>query len=260
MRILLELESEKNFSYDMKYYHKLQGFIYSLLKDTEFSLLHDKKGYKFFSFSNIFPLPKDKRRMIINAGENKKLIIASPNELFIKILEEKLRIIRDSKKTINIGEAQFSLENLKIFSVSLGKSSVLRSMTPIVVRIPEKNYEKYGIPSEFRKKRYVYWRPQYSFEAFIKQLEENLVKKFNEFYSTNLEIENVFELFEFKKSVVSHAIISGEEQKIVGSIWDFIFTHLSEEQKKLLEFGVDCGFGERNSLGFGFMNVVKVRK
>ena len=256
MRILLELETEKNFSYDMMYYHKLQGFIYSLLKDTDFSSLHDKKGYKFFSFSNIFPLPRDKRRMIVNAGEKKKLIISSPNELFIKILEERLKTIKDSKKIINIGEAQFSLENLKSFSVSFGKNLVLRSMTPIIVRIPEKNYDKYNIPLEFRKKRYVYWRPQYSFEAFVKQLEENLLKKFNEFYSTNLEIENIFEIFEFKKSVVNHVIIDGKEQKIVGSIWDFIFTHLSKEQTKLLEFGVDCGFGERNSLGFGFMNVI----
>jgi len=176
MRILLELETEKNFSYDMMYYHKLQGFIYSLLRDTDFSSLHDKKGYKFFSFSNIFPLPRDKRRMIVNAGEKKKLIISSPNELFIKILEERLKTIKDSKKIINIGEAQFSLENLKSFSVSFGKNLVLRSMTPIIVRIPEKNYDKYNIPLEFRKKRYVYWRPQYSFEAFVKQLEENLLK------------------------------------------------------------------------------------
>ncbi|MEM5870703.1 MAG: CRISPR-associated protein Cas6, partial [Candidatus Aenigmatarchaeota archaeon] len=69
MRILLRLEALKNCIYDMKYFHKLQGFIYRLLKETEYRVLHDKKGYKFFCFSNIFPIGDmkvgDKRKLII---------------------------------------------------------------------------------------------------------------------------------------------------------------------------------------------------
>ena len=64
-------------------------------------------------------------------------------------------------------------------------------------------------------------------------------------------------MFKFKKQVVNHVIINGKEQIIVGSIWEFWFSYLNKEQKKILKFGIDCGFGERNSLGFGFMNVVK---
>jgi len=61
----------------------------------------------------------------------------------------------------------------------------------------------------------------------------------------------------YKKSTCNHIIINGKEQKLIGSIWEFMFSRVDNERKKLLEFGLECGFGERNSLGFGFMNVVR---
>ncbi|MEM5813402.1 MAG: CRISPR-associated endoribonuclease Cas6, partial [Candidatus Aenigmatarchaeota archaeon] len=77
MRILLKLISEKNCEYDLKYFHKLQGFIYSLLKETPYSFLHDKKQYKYFCFSNIFPIGE------IKISDIRNLIISSPDILFI---------------------------------------------------------------------------------------------------------------------------------------------------------------------------------
>jgi CRISPR-associated endoribonuclease Cas6 len=248
MRLLLELTSTKDCEYDLRYYHKLQGFIYSLLKDTPYSVLHDKKGYKFFCFSNIFPVPEDGK---IKRGDKKNLLISSPDKLFINFLEEKVK----ERKEINIGEMQFELNNVKRLNVKLKKNFKIITATPIIIRIPEKNYEKYKIPMEFRKKRYVYWRPQYSFEAFVKQLEENLIKKYNEFYKTNFSIDRIFEIFKFRKEVAIPLIINGREQIVIGSTWSFRFTYLTKEQKKILEFGVDSGFGGRNSLGFWFFNV-----
>lgn len=249
MRVWVKLLSTKDCSYDLKYYHKLQGLIYSLLRDTEYSSLHDKKGYKFFCFSNIFPVPPNYQ---IKGGEDKQLLISSPDKLFIKILCKKL-----DGNIIHIGEMEFEVKEVKKLRVRLKRNCRLISATPIIIRIPEKNYERYGIPSEFRKKRYVYWRPQYSFEAFVKQLEENLIKKYKEFFREDFEIERIFEVYRFRKPVVSHVIIGGREQKFVGSLWEFWFSHLSKKQKRILEFGIDCGFGERNSLGFGFINVIR---
>jgi len=50
-------------------------------------------------------------------------------------------------------------------------------------------------------------------------------------------------------------MIDGKEQVSVGSLWEFTFSYIGKKQRKLLEFGIDCGFGERNSFGFGFMNI-----
>lgn len=251
MRILLRLEATKDFEYDLKYYHKLQGFVYGLLKDTEYKILHDKRGYKFFCFSNIFPVSEN-----IKAGEEKNLIISSPSKIFVNFLGEKIKKIYEEKIDINIGEMSFKIKRISMFETKLKRKNVrIVSATPIIIRIPERNYDKYGIIE--RKKRYVYWRPEYSFEAFIKQLEENLFKKYKEFYNEEIEEFPIFEQFKFKKSLVSHVIINGKEIKMIGSIWEFGFSYLDDKKKKLLEFGIDCGFGERNSLGFGFVNVVR---
>ena len=249
MRLLVTLQATKDFTYDLKYFHKLQGTIYSLLKNTEYSILHDKKGYKFFCFSNIFPVPSNCQ---IKGGREKNLVISSPDKLFIKMLCNKL-----DGKVLHIGEMEFEVKKIKKLRVKLRRNCRLISATPIIIRIPEKNYERYGIPPEFRKRHYVYWRPQYSFEAFVKQLEENLIKKYKEFFKEDFEIEGIFEVYRFRKSVVNHVIMGEREQKFVGSLWEFWFSYLTKEKKKILEFGVDCGFGERNSLGFGFMNVVR---
>lgn len=251
MRLLIELIATKSFSYDLKYYHKLQGFIYSLLKETPYSILHDLKTYKFFCFSNIFPLSENN---LIKAGEKKFLIISSPDKFFIKTLEKKLNEI---DKCIHIGEMEFEIHKIKKLEIKIKNNLRLISATPIIIRIPEKNYEKYNIPHKYRKKRYVYWRSIFTPEPFIKQLEENLIKKYKLFYKKDFEIDRIFEFLEFKRPVVSHVIISGKEQIFVGSIWEFWFSYLTKEQKEILKFGIDCGFGERNSLGFGFINVIR---
>jgi CRISPR/Cas system endoribonuclease Cas6 (RAMP superfamily) len=40
-------------------------------------------------------------------------------------------------------------------------------------------------------------------------------------------------------------------QTIIATYWKFLF----DEDNELIRFGVDSGFGERNRLGFGFMNI-----
>lgn len=251
MRLLIKLRAPKDMLYDNNYFHKLQGFIYAIIKDTGYHFLHEKEGYKFFCFSNIFPFPKEAK---INANESKFLLVSSPDPVFIATIQSKL----EPERKIHIGELEFDIDEVKKIDVKIGKKLTLVSATPIIVRIPEEKYEKYEIPKEFRKRRYVYWRPQYSFEAFAKQLEENLKKKYMEFYGEQIKIGRVFEGFKFIKGpVVNHVTIHGKDRLFVGSLWEFNFNHLTGERLKILRFAVDCGLGERNSLGFGFVNPLK---
>jgi len=254
MRLLLKLKAVNDFAYDYKYYHKLQGWLYSLLKNTDYFSIHDNKGYKFFSFSNFFSEKQFKSQ--IKEGEIINLIISSPNSEFIKTLSNKL--ITYLNKNITIGEYVLNLISFRANYLKIKRKNLtLISSTPIVVRIPEKKYSVYQIPEKYRKKRYVFWRKEYSFNAFLKQLEENLMKKYNKFYNTQINYDTVFEGFDFIKPIVSHVVFGGKEQKIIGSLWKFDFSYLTKEQKNLLEFGMDTGLGELNSLGFGFMNVMK---
>ena len=255
MRLLIYLRAAKEQSYELMYHHKLQGFIYGLLRDSGFGTLHDKEGYKFFCFSNIFPIG--------DMGEGKilKLLVASPNDKLIESLETPLRGLSASKRRINIGEMSFEVVGLKKLEIKL-KSRDLKVLTatPVIIRIPERNYERYGIPEEERKARYVYWRPKYSFEAFLKQLSENLIKKFNDFYGTKLSEYELFEQFVFRRVTATKVAIDGREYVLVGSMWEFQWDYMDETQRRVIEFGLDSGFGERNSLGFGFVNKISLRK
>jgi len=258
MRLLLKLRVAKDQVYDLKYHHKLQGFIYSLLDGTPYVKLHDKRGYKFFCFSNIFP-PKGAKKEpseSMKKGELRQMLISSPEVGLVNILNEKLEQMGGERSPVNIGEMSFVVESVKPLEPMICRSCRLITGTPIVLRIPKEKFEKYGIvpPKDYD---YVYWRKEWPFEPFVKQLEENLFKKYREFYGKSVEEFPIFEQFEFKKPVCNHVVLGGKEVKMLGSIWEFSFSYVDGEKRELLQFGLDAGFGEENSLGFGFMNVAR---
>lgn len=251
MRILIDLRAMKDQGYESMYHHKLQGFVYGLLRDLGFEMLHDKTGYKFFCFSNIFPIGD------MNAGERSKLIIASPNEALIGSLAGALETIVADSSAVNIGEMSFEVVAVKKLKLSIGGTGLrVLTATPVTLRIPARNYERYGIPEAERKPRYVYWRPKYAFDAFLKQLSENLIKKYNEFYATKLKDYDLFEQFKYRRATATKVVIDGREYVLVGSMWEFVWSFMDETQRRVIEFGLDTGFGERNSLGFGFVNKI----
>lgn len=236
----------------------MQGCVYNYLLGTLFESLHDKQGYKFFSFSNIF-VPnsgKEKRefKSEIRAGEKCSWIIASPNHSLINTLKEKFTAKIGSLEKVSIGEAEFKVVSTKLIRARIGENTLIKSATPIVIRIPQIMYANYNLQSELP---YLYWRPEMDFNAFIKQLEENLFKKYNEYNGTGIEKFPLFEAFRFKKATTSQIVEEGRNIPLHGSIWEFQFSALTNTQRKILEFGMDCGFGERNTLGFGFVNVMR---
>ena len=65
----------------------------------------------------------------------------------------------------------------------------------------------------------------------------------------------LFQQFVFKKEVCNHLVFEGKEEKVFGSIWQIHFQNLNTKQQRLLQFGLDSGLEEKNSFGFGFMNI-----
>ncbi len=265
MRIQLKLKVAKEFSYDREYHSKFQGFIYKQLIDTPYRFLHEKKGCKFFCFSNIFPLRigKNKKIETFKEGQTKFWLISSPDSGFIYVLRERLEKIKDENKLINLGEMQFYLEEPKLVDLRMGRKNLtIKTETPIVLRIGRKTYRRYGVKPS-KDYEYLFWRPKWPFELFIEPLTNNLLNKYRDFYQLKEkefnELKNkvlpLFQRLEFKDTLVNHVVINGKEQRFFGSLWKFHFDWLNNEQKKLLGFALDCGFGEKNSYGFGFVNI-----
>jgi CRISPR-associated endoribonuclease Cas6 len=244
----------------MQYYYHLQGFIYNLLKGSIYHEIHDMKRYKFFSFSNILP-PYD-----LKQNDYRTLIISSPDGQFIRYLYEVLQLFLDRGTAIKIGIMNFKIDSLRIFQRTIQDSNFnLITGTPIIVRNSRERYKKeYGFELEGKYDE-AYWRNGHPIDLFLSSMKENLLRKYAAFHTSmksasydrihryidRMSTSQLFTRWAFKKQISTRLFIKGSEQVIIGTTWEFGF---NPNYKDLIQFGLDSGLGERNSLGFGFMN------
>jgi len=119
----------------------------------------------------------------------------------IACLQDEARRIEGEE--IRIGDMTFRLQGSKAIARNMPngfEEFILESGTPIVVRIPQYRLKEYGITSA-RDYDYVYWRKDHTPTPFIKQLEENLLKKYNEYSGTTTDETPIFEKVRFVKQV-----------------------------------------------------------
>ena len=257
MRLLIRLCSLENSKYEMQYHYHIQGFIYSLLKDSKYSYLHDKQRYKFFGFSNIFPAYDLKR------GDLRTLIISSPNDDFIEYISSVLDHLYKKPVTIAMGSMKFEIYDIEKFQPQLPMKSYfsLITGTRIIIRIRKEKYEEFGSKLDTPYDE-VYWRSDHPIALFIEQLTVGLSKRHNEFRGQAFCQKEILlnkpltflQKFILKKQVSTRIEMKGSSHIVIGTLWEFEFEKSTFDQK-LVQFALDCGLGERTSMGFGFMNI-----
>ncbi|MCK4433166.1 MAG: CRISPR-associated endoribonuclease Cas6 [Methanomicrobia archaeon] len=238
MRLKFDIVPEEDFSYWEINKHTIQGMIYSHLWNTEYKKMHEEKKFKFFSFSDIFP-PTDFKK-----GEEKNFIISSPDRDFIEVLYRELK----SEKYLYFGKRGFMLKKINKFNLPLKKRFITGS--PIVL------YQ------DNRENLYFSFERNPDLSFFLERLKDNALKKYNAFYRENFTIENmIFDKIIFGREVVVPMIKRGNKFIIIGSTWKTLekFKYTRDEQK-VYKFIMDCGLGEKNSLGFGFLNPVREKQ
>jgi CRISPR-associated endoribonuclease Cas6 len=258
MRLLIRLRCIEDSKYEMQYHYHLQGFIYGLLKGSKYDHIHDKEGYKFFCFSNVFPAYDLKK------GDTRTLMVSSPNAEFVSHLRDALRPVND----IKLGRMRFQVDYARELDVELPSVPfAIIAGTPIVMRIPRAKYLEQGVEPKGQYE-YVYWRSDHPLDLFLSQLEETLAKKYAQYHGLagggelgRLEnnggrplIANLFQKFRFKKQVSTRVSMKGSEHVVIGTVWEF--EPGTGANRDMVRFALDAGLGERNSLGFGFMNLI----
>jgi len=244
MRCLIRLKSLKNQEYNPSYYVKLQGVLYNLLEETEYDDIHNLKPFKFICFSNIFP-PKD-----MSKGDERTWIISSPSQKLVEALGE---VISDKDK-IESGNQQYQVESFDIFGLNPGEKGTMITGTPIIVRIPADECEKYGIDSDGYDD--VYWRLNHNPEAFLDKVENNLASKYSNYYDREPPERPYFTGYEPRKQVSVPLEYSDGDVVVIGTTWKFHYECESREMRRLIRIGFSSGLGELNTTGFGFMNKV----
>lgn len=233
MRLILKFQPCNNDSFDSINKHTIQGFIYSLLQETAFNNYHDFKGFKYFNFSNIFPISDFK------PNETKNLIISSPKQGFIRSLFDSI----NSKDYFYLGKNKMEFENVGIFQPKLTRRFI--TSTPIVL------FE------DNRKNKYYSLDKTNDFSFFMDRIKDNALKKYNAYQNDNYYFEgNIFDRFEFDREVAVRVKKADKMFLIIGTLWKNL-EKFNMDDKRFYNFLMDCGLGEKNSLGFGMLNVVR---
>jgi CRISPR-associated endoribonuclease Cas6 len=247
VRLILRLAAAKDQPYYNDYNYKVLSFIYNIIRGSEFHNIHDYNGIITidksvtpFCFSNIFPYGDMKQDHI------KNLIISSPNDRFIRLIFNRLK---NSGSLLVFGPLQFKLTDLKMFVVKSTSPQKVFTSTPIITRVPLERYKDYDLKLKHPFK-YVFWRHTYPLEILINQLENNLSKKFFNYYKKQPNSPLSFNKLVFRKQLSKKLTVGSSVQTIIGTQWEFWFDEVNE----LTQFALDAGLGERNRLGFGFLN------
>ncbi|HIP93397.1 MAG TPA: CRISPR-associated endoribonuclease Cas6 [Desulfurobacteriaceae bacterium] len=239
MRLKVNLVTEKNSILDFNYQYYLYSSICNLIKNIDMkyaSYLHDKKGFKFFTFSRLFV----KNRKILKEGieilDGKlHFYLSSPSQEFIQKFVKALF----ENRTIRIKNLKCNIDTVELIKTPNFKNKVLfKTLSPICLRTKKKingKIKDYEIlPDD---------------ELFKTNLIKNLIKKFEVYYN---------EKCKYKINDIN--ILSSKPKRI--KIKDLYFRCAElvfeiEGDKELIKFGYECGFGEKNSMGFGMVEKVK---
>lgn len=211
---------------------EIQGFIYSLLKNSRYNYLHDINGFRFFCFSNIWL--KD---------EKYNFLISSPDSKLIKTLYHALKTI----DSLRLGENIFTLKEVKQIKTPK-KFNYFKTSTPILLFHNQ----------TMKNHCYSFKNDNIQFNWFFERLKDNALKKYNAFYDEDYYLEEpLFSSSNFNKEVAMKFNRKKHKFCFIGSLWDRLFTNFDKNNHKFYKFIYDVGLGEKNSLGYGFLNNVK---
>jgi len=161
------------------------------------------------------------------------LLISSPDDELVEYIYKIL--LKRIGDLIYFGRMSFYLIASKFFSVQVPplKNFILKTETPIIIRIPSKMLDAE------KKYNYYYWKKEFSIDLFMSQIEKNLYKKYEEFIQykrsyvpfkdgqiKDFRDTNSITLFEkcmFKKQISMKITIGKTKHIIIGSLWEFHF-------------------------------------
>ena len=231
MRLILSFNPKENYSEKRITKYQIQGFLYSLLqKNEQYKDLHSQKGYKFFNFSNIFPYGD------YNPESIKKLIISSPDVNLIRNFYDELKQIT----FFRLGSCQMEL--LKVKPAKTKVTENIQTATPIVLS-----------PKPYTNHQYSFKQGD-SITQFFNRLKENALAKYNSFTGKDFELDSdLFTGFQLDKEIPT-LVQMNQKIILIGSLWKNLKYNLTKDNKKFYRFLIDTGLGEKNSLGFGFIN------
>ncbi len=254
MRILLQLKAIRDVTQNKinnsKFYTGMHGWIYDKLKQTRYEELHSKKNFKPFCFSNLYPV----KGQIIEEGKIYRTWISSPDEMLIISILSNIRI----NEKVNFGEYSFQLLGLiPKPSYRVDNFTLLTTETITNVCLP--------VQGSLKPKAITLKKDKNKFQELLKK---NIIRKYNQFsdekVTEDFNLWNNVEITEIPdtESAVKINFVDQDDNwfNVIGSRYRFNLGKLNDKQRQIFQLVHDLGFGERNTFGFGFVNVKRIVK
>lgn len=257
MRLLVRLTAERDSVYDSHYQHKLRGVLWNRLKDSRFQSLHGDGGRVSFCYSNPFPVGD------ISEGDSRCVLVSSPHNGLVEKLHESI----SEGEEFNIGEMPFAVSDSSVLSVDVGEpgtSGTIRTDTGVYVPLPEERWGEYGLNPEYNTDN-ISWTPDdHPLGIVLDRLNDNLQWKhstvFPKYMDGPTDEEQVFESVRPQKTYPITLPVTSEpsyEKTFIATKFEFDYTVRNDDHRRWLNLLLDCGFGWKNTLGFGFANKVE---
>ncbi|WP_461863433.1 CRISPR-associated endoribonuclease Cas6 [Thermococcus sp.] len=237
MRILISLNAEDASAVKNLNKHAIQGFIYNLLRGTEYGERHDEPRFKFFTFSDVF----------IDSKGRPCILVSSPDRSFIQALHDSLK----NRGRVHIGKIEAEVAETKRINLPLRRR--FQTGSPVVLYMDKEKNEYFKL-HEHRDLLF-----------FLKRLKENAEKKYNAFYREDFILEGpIFDRMipklrkNGKLDVYVKVVKNGVPFAVIGSNWELLEKErIKPGERRFYRFIMDAGLGEKNSLGFGFLNPIR---
>jgi CRISPR-associated endoribonuclease Cas6 len=238
MRLKISLTSPRgNYLIPYNYNHILSAIIYRKISDLDLAAkLHFSKDFKFFTFSQIyFSKWKLTKQGIVSLDGKLSFYISSPNDHLIKSLVE--GHLENSQ--VDFKGNKLLVENIELLKKPEFKSKMkMKTMSPVAASIKREIDGKLKI-----------WDLGPGDERFYESVQKNLINKYVSFYGDYNGDKWVRIKPNMKTAKRRRIEIKGDFHR--GYMMEFGI----ETDPSLIEFAYDCGLGEKNSMGFGMIEV-----
>lgn len=260
MRIALLLTPQTDFVWNPSDQHKMHGLIWNALKGTSYEKLHDDSATPTFAFSNVFPVGGYTTTTdTVQQGTDCMVLISSPHPGLIDAVASNLT----EQDYIEIGDIQFTLDGIEEKTPKIGPvgtTGTLKVQTGLYLRLPTEEQEKYGITHEYTADT-ISWTPDHGMKAFRNRLLDNAQWKIQRLMphmqQTPQSFTDLFDSVELKATYeASVNVTTNYTYTFFPTVCELSYTVATETQRKWLNTLLDTGLGWRNSLGFGFTNII----
>jgi len=244
MRIKIQFGFKINSILPFERKYVLSSWIYGCIRkaNEEYSSkLHFDKDIKQFVFSDLYilrPYSIMKGNGIKALNPKSTILVSSPHHDFISNFVNGLLECTD-QENLSLGSTQLHVESVEVLKApEFDDECDFKSLTPVVASANENGKIRYLKLHE---------------EKFYENLKNNLKKKYMLLYAKEykkeIEIEPLYEKIKGKVSYLSN--IKG------GKILGFKIPFKISANSKMLKVAYECGLGEKNSQGFGMLDVYK---